>query len=99
LAVEGLDGDDFDGGVGLGVDLPGELLDVFFGGGVDHACEVSNVAGGFGEFVGRFGARKGGREDAEQKERGESPQNVHSMILRSAGAESSGLYSVVWRRR
>lgn len=67
LTVEGFDGDYFDGGVGLGVDLPGELLDVFFGSRVDDAGEIGNVAGGFGELVGRFGAGKGSGEDAEQK--------------------------------
>ena len=68
LAVEGFDGDDFDGGVGAGVDLPGEVFDVFLGGGVDDVGEVADVAGGLGELVGRF--RAGGAEERAPQQRG-----------------------------
>ena len=83
LAVEGFDGDDFDGGVGARVDLPGETFDVFFGGRVDDVGEVADVAGGLGELVGRLCGRVG-REGEEEKKREGSSNNCHTMILRRA---------------
>ena len=83
LAVEGFYGDDFDGGVSFGVDLPGKVFDVFLGGGVYDAGEVRDVAGGLGELVGRLGGHVG-RKGEEEKKREGSSNGGHTMILRLA---------------
>ena len=55
LTVEGFDGDYLDGGVGLGVNLPGDVFDVFLGGRIDDVGEVANVTSGLRQLVGRLG--------------------------------------------
>ncbi len=89
LAVQGFDGDDFDGGVGLGIDLPSEVFDVFLGGRVDDVGEVADVAGGLGQLVGRFGVGEADERAPEESGPEEDAFCSHNAMVRSEGAGGS----------
>ena len=82
LAVEGFDGDDLNGCVSFGVDLPSEVFDVFLGGRVDNVGEVADVAGGLGKLVGSLGVGKADERATEDNGPYEDAFCSHNAMVR-----------------
>ena len=75
VAVEGLDGDEGDLGVGLAIDLGAEGFNALLCGGGQDACEVADVTGWSREGAHRLRVEQGGRCE-EQNDNGQPTREV-----------------------
>ena len=85
LAVEGVHGNYYDGGVGLSVYVGGQGFDGLLRCGVKDTGEVRDVCGWLGKIGRGLGIREAGRKQGRDDKQGgrEAAQDVHRMILRS----------------
>ena len=85
FAVEGFDGDYLDGGVGLGINLPGDVFDIFLGGRIDDIREVADVAGGLGQLIGRLGMGEADERANQESDSEKYAFGSHNDMVRLEG--------------
>lgn len=89
LAVQRSDRDNLDSGVGLRVDLPSNIFDVFFGSWIDDVSEVADVACGFRQLVGRLCMSKADESTPEKTGPDENAFCSHNDMVRLKGCSGS----------